>query len=159
MGHGSVFHSQQAKMRTGMISGRCRSLLADTMDIHPVRPGEIADAFELLVSHGWRKRLASAEQFAGLVAASQVAAVAVSSGRVVGFVRAITDGISNGYLSMLVVAPEYRQKGVGRALVAHALAANPHGTWVLRAGRDGAVEFFARLGFQPSSIAMERPRA
>lgn len=32
-------------------------------------------------------------------------------------------------------------------------------TWVLRAGREGASEFFSRLGFEPSSIAMERPRS
>jgi ribosomal protein S18 acetylase RimI-like enzyme len=67
--------------------------------------------------------------------------------------------LSNGYLSMLVVAPELRRRGIGRALVMHALAANPRGTWVLRAGRDGAAEFFSKLGFQSSTLAMERLRA
>ena len=129
------------------------------MDIHSIRPDEIADAFELLASNGWDRRLGSAGQFAELVAASQVAVVAVSEGRVVGFVRAITDGLSNGYLSMLVVAPEQRRRGIGRALVMHALSTNPHGTWVLRAGRDGAAEFFSKLGFQPSTMAMERLRS
>ena len=32
-------------------------------------------------------------------------------------------------------------------------------TWVLRAGRPGAPEFFARLGFRAAPLAMERPRA
>ena len=31
-------------------------------------------------------------------------------------------------------------------------------TWVLRAGREGAPAFFARLGFVQSTLAMERSR-
>lgn len=129
------------------------------MEIHTVTPNDIPAAFELLASNGWHERITSADQLAELVAASQVAAVAISAGEVVGFVWAITDGLSNGYLSMLVVAPEHRRQGVGRALVEYAVAANPRGTWVLRAGRDGAAEFFSRLGFRQSTIAMERLRA
>lgn len=129
------------------------------MDIRRIQPREIKTVFELLAANGWHARLANIEQFAQLIEASQIAAVAVSAGQVIGFVRAITDGLSNGYLSMLVVAPEHRHQGVGRALVEHALATNPHGTWVLRAGREGAAGFFSRLGFQQSVLAMERPRA
>jgi ribosomal protein S18 acetylase RimI-like enzyme len=77
---------------------------------------------------------------------------------VVGFARAITDGLSNGYLSMVVVAPEFRRQGVGRTLVEEVTAGSPAITWVLRAGREGANEFFARLGFEPSTVAMERKR-
>lgn len=128
------------------------------MEIHTVTPSDIPAAFELLASNGWHERIASADQLAELVAASQVAAVAISAGEVVGFARAITDGLSNGYLSMLVVAPEHRRQGIGRALVEYAVAANPRGTWVLRAGRDGAAEFFSSLGFRQSTIAMERLR-
>lgn len=128
------------------------------MEIHTVTPSDIPAAFELLASNGWHERITSADQLAELVAASQVAAVAISAGEVVGFVRAITDGLSNGYLSMLVVAPEHRRQGIGRALVEYAVAANPRGTWVLRAGRDGAAEFFSSLGFRQSTIAMERLR-
>ena len=47
----------------------------------------------------------------------QRAIVAVGpSGQVVGFARAITDGLCNGYLSVVVVAPELRRQGIGRAL-------------------------------------------
>ena len=49
-------------------------------------------------------------------------------------------------------------QGIGRALVEHITGDDLRITWVLRAGREGAIEFFAKLGFQVSSVAMERLR-
>lgn len=129
------------------------------MEIHRVQTEELSSAYELLAQNGWRERLESLERFAQLVAASQLAEVAVTSGEVVGFLRGITDGMSNGYLSMVVVAPSHRGRGIGRKLVEHAMGKNPQVTWVLRAGRTGASEIFAKLGFEHSSLAMERRRA
>ena len=128
------------------------------MEIRRVLESELLSVLELLATNGWRERIGSLEQFTALVKASQLAEVAVLDDRVVGFVRAITDGLSNGYLSMLVVAPEHRRNGIGRQLVQHALGCNPQVSWVLRAGRYGAVEFFAKLGFEHSDCAMERRR-
>jgi ribosomal protein S18 acetylase RimI-like enzyme len=128
------------------------------MQFRRLLASELHEVYELLAANGWRERVGTLEQFSSLISASQLAEVAVLDGRVVGFVRAITDGLSNGYLSMLVVAPEHRRKGVGRQLVEHALGSNSKVTWVLRAGRDGSSEFFSKLGFVQSVSAMERPR-
>jgi len=94
-----------------------------------------------------------------LVQRSQRTAVCIEDSRVVGFARAITDELSNGYLSMVVVNSGLRWRCIGRKLVEHITRDRPDITWVLRAGRDGAVEFFSALGFQPSVVAMERCRS
>ena len=52
----------------------------------------------------------------------------------VGFARALCDGVSNGYLSMVAVAEDKRGLGIGRELVQRLTGDDPDITWVLRAG-------------------------
>ncbi|KRD27195.1 GNAT family acetyltransferase [Acidovorax sp. Root267] len=129
------------------------------MPVRDLLDRDIPQVHALLVAHGWSHRLGTLSQFEALVAASQCNLVALNGDEVVGYARAITDGLSNGYLSMLVVATAFRGQGLGRALVQQTLAKAPAATWVLRAGRPGASDFFARMGFAPSAIAMERTRS
>ena len=128
------------------------------ISIRDLLPTEVEAARQFLERHGWGHRTGTAEHFAQLVQNSQRTAVALSGQQIIGFARGITDGLSNGYLSMVVVAEPLRRQGIGQALVRHILGSEKGITWVLRAGRPGAAEFFARLGFSPSSAAMERPR-
>lgn len=128
------------------------------VDVRDRRPGEESALHAFLVAQGWGHRLGDVAHFQRVLAASQRVAVAEADGRIVGFARALTDGLSNGYLSMVAVASGFRRRGVGRALVQRVMGDDPAITWVLRAGRDGAPEFFARLGFEPSTTAMERRR-
>jgi ribosomal protein S18 acetylase RimI-like enzyme len=129
------------------------------MQIRDMRTADIDSVFQLLCANGWAARLGDSKRFAALIAHTQRAAVAEDGGQVVGFARGITDYLSNGYLSMVVVADTHRRRGIGRALVDHVVGDDPRITWILRAGRDYAADFFASLGFAPSDIAMERTRA
>ncbi len=128
------------------------------MEIRPIRSDEIEAARLLLAASNWGQRVADAGVFADLIARSQIALVAVDDGQVVGFLRAITDGLFNGYISMVVVADSHRGRGIGSALVQAAITGNDDITWVLRAGRDGVAAFYEKLGFQASQVAMERQR-
>ena len=124
-----------------------------------VKPSQIESVRLFLGDNGWGHRTGSAEYFAQLITHSQRTAVAMKGSQIVGFARGITDGLSNGYLSMVVVCGQHRREGVGRALVEHVMGENRDITWVLRAGREGASEFFSSLGFETSTIAMERSRS
>lgn len=129
------------------------------MEIRTIRASEIEAARALLASTGWAHRVSEPEAFRQLVAQSQRVAVAVEAGAVVGFARALCDGLSNGYLSMVVVAEGYRRKGIGRRLVEFVMGDDARITWVLRAARSEEAPFFEKLGFAASSVAMERLRA
>jgi ribosomal protein S18 acetylase RimI-like enzyme len=128
------------------------------MQLRRIRAAEMQEVHELLAANGWKDRIGSLQRFTELLEASQVAEVAIIEDRVVGFARGISDDRSNGYLSMVAVAATHRCNGIGSLLVKHAMGTNPEITWVLRAGREGAAEFFAKLGFEHSSLAMERRR-
>ncbi len=129
-----------------------------TLQVRPIQPHEAEAAWCLLRDNGWAHRVPSVDVLQDLIEHSQRAVVAVEQDKLIGFARAITDGLSNGYLSMVVVDGAHRHRGVGRALVDAVTGDDSGVTWVLRAGREGAADFFAALGFEPSKVAMERRR-
>ncbi|MFN9141894.1 MAG: GNAT family N-acetyltransferase [Betaproteobacteria bacterium] len=127
------------------------------MHVRSIHPDEYEAARLLLQASNWDNRVADPKTFAELVSHSQIALVAIKDDQVVGLLRALTDGLFNGYISMVVVAEKYRQQGVGTALVKAAMDENQEITWVLRAGTSGVSAFYEKLGFNVSEVAMERP--
>ena len=129
------------------------------MQVRSIQPSELEAAQRLLLKNGFEgERLTDVERFRELISRSQRALVAVEAGEVIGFARAICDELSNGYLSMLVVAEQHRGRGVGTALVKAVIGEDRSIGWVLRAARPGLASFYEKLGFVRSTVAMELPR-
>lgn len=138
--------------------GRRVAWVEDLMlSIRPIRPDELEAVRQLLFDSGWSGARMEPGTFAAIVERSQVALVAIDDERIVGFARALTDGLSNGYVSMVAVAPTHRRRGIGQALVRRTMGDDLDMTWVLRA-RPGSEAFYASLGFVASTVAMERVR-
>jgi ribosomal protein S18 acetylase RimI-like enzyme len=133
--------------------------LGRAVEIRPIQAAEIEEARLLLCRVGWSHRVSDPAEFRDLVGKSSIALVATDQGQVIGFIRGLTDGVSNGYISMLVVHEEHRLRGIGSQLVRAAMGENPKMTWVLRAQRPELFSFYEKLGFRVSEVAMERVRA
>ena len=126
--------------------------------IRSYRPGDLDAVRFLLMAEGWSGRAENRELLSRVIESATRAVVADVDQQVVGFGRCVTDGTSNGYLSMVVVEASHRRQGIGRSIV-EALMGDAAGlTWVLRAGHPGSESFWEAIGFRRSRITYERPR-
>jgi len=110
-----------------------------------------------LSENGWETRVADADRFKKMVKNASRTVVALNDGEMIGFARALCDDASNGYIGTVAVAEEMRGRGIGREMVRRLLGDDTHITWVLRSGRDSG-GFWKKMGFLPSTDAMERKR-
>jgi predicted N-acetyltransferase YhbS len=127
------------------------------MDFRTATPADYEAIRQFLAENGWKKRVENAERFYKMMKNADRTIVAFDGARIVGFARALCDDISNGYIGTVVVAPDKRKQGVGRELVERLIGEDKNITWVLRAGR-GSREFWKKMGFGDSEIAMEKIR-
>lgn len=104
----------------------------------------------------WRTR----DDFDAQVAVSWrvVGVYEAATGRMVGFARAISDGVAYGYLADVYVLPEARGRGLGKELVATMIDRGPGAgfRWCLHT-RD-AHGLYRQFGFAPpDGKYLERP--
>jgi predicted N-acetyltransferase YhbS len=127
------------------------------MEFKAAQPEDYEAVRRFLAEAGWQERVRDAERFRKMMEGTARAVIAWDGTRVTGFARALCDGVSNGYISMVAVAASERGRGIGRKLI-HSLIGDDTGiTWVLRAGR-GSPGFWEKMGFKASEVAMERER-
>jgi GNAT superfamily N-acetyltransferase len=101
----------------------------------------------------WRTR----EQVEAQVDSAWRVVSAHLEGRMVGFARAVSDGVALAYLADVYVLPEIRGSGVGRALVAAMIESGPGAgfRWMLHT-RD-AHGLYGEFGFhEPDATYLER---
>src|SRR6266511_3562219 len=121
------------------------------MEFRSVTPAEYESVRQFLAEVGWQHRVNNPEQFRRMMENTDRTVVAWDDSRIVGFARALCDGVSNGYISMVAVAPDRRGQGIGRNLVESLIDDDLNITWVLRPGR-GSGGFWERIGFKGSEM-------
>ena len=88
-----------------------------TVDIRPFEDPDAATIARLSTTVQWPS-LTNAEVVMDVCnAPGAVAYVALSDDRLVGWARAVGDGVLQSHLSFLAVHPDHRRRGIGRLLV------------------------------------------
>jgi GNAT superfamily N-acetyltransferase len=81
-------------------------------------------------------------------------------GAMVGFARALADGEALGYLADVIIEPEHRGRGLGRALVREMVEGAGAAGWRWMLHTKDAHGLYADFGFRaPDATYLERPRA
>jgi N-acetylglutamate synthase-like GNAT family acetyltransferase len=127
------------------------------IEYRAAEPRDFDDIRRFLADIGWEKRVADESRFRKLMENASRTVVALEGGRIVGFARALSDDVSNGYIGTVAVVEDKRGHGIGRKMVKRLMGDDPNITWVLRSGR-GSDEFWKKMGFRESEVAMERTR-
>ena len=113
-------------------------------------PAALAEIRRLYLLAEWCEEADDDSFLPPLFAGSTVVLSAWSGEHVVGIGRAISDGVSDAYIQDVVVAPEFRRRGIGAALVngiADRLRRRGIG-WIGLVGAPGTEAFYASLGFR-----------
>ena len=76
---------------------------------------------------------------------------AMDSGRLVGFGRAISDGVADGYIQDVVVLDSHRKRGIATRIVQKILddLSGRGISWIGLIATPGSMELYRRLGFSP----------
>jgi len=77
--------------------------------------------------------------------------------RLVGFARALSDGVATAYLNSVMVDPDYRRRSIGRAMLERLMHGREDIKFVLHTRPDAAA-FYAALGFRDATEMMVRDR-
>jgi ribosomal protein S18 acetylase RimI-like enzyme len=118
---------------------------------------DLSQLATIFTSAGWGWRAADPAKLAALVEGSRFVVSAYDGERMVGFARAISDGVTNAYVSTVAVLPAYRGRGIGAELVRQLLEGRDGIRFVLHAA-PGVQDFYRRLGFEDASDMLRRDR-
>lgn len=106
---------------------------------------------------GWSARTVDQARFTALIKGSRFVVSAWDGDALVGFARAISDGVKNAYVTDVVVRADHRRQGIGAELVRRLLADRDDIKFVLRADPE-LHRWYAALGFveAPNMLVRER---
>jgi GNAT superfamily N-acetyltransferase len=113
----------------------------------PWADADCAAIRELSAAEGWPTPTTRPEADLASWRAAWPAIIAEADGEVVGFLRALSDGAVTTYVAELLVAPAWRGRGLGRALLDACQALAPTTRLDLLA-KPAATRFYERVAFR-----------
>lgn len=102
---------------------------------------------------GWNDKTDDLERLKTMVDNSQVVITAWDDELMVGFARCTTDYVFNGQINNVVVACDYRGRGIGKNLVEKIVKNNDKVTYILRGDTDN-LAFYNNLGFKSANTSL-----
>ena len=119
----------------------------ETDRIEYIVPAEIdpAEAAALYVEAGWMESADEAET-AKMLRGTFAVSAAFHEGRLIGFMRAFSDGVSDAYMLDLIVNKNYRRLGIGRKILDNLTGYLKRLgiDWILCIGAPDTDEFYSR---------------
>lgn len=120
------------------------------------RDVDLAQLGALFRSVGWESRGGDTAKLARIVSGSLWVVTAWQSERLVGFARAISDGVTTAYVTDVMVDPSMRRAGIATELVRRLVADKDDIQFVLRAPPH-LHPFYRSLGFgDPTDMLLRR---
>ena len=121
--------------------------LPEGVAIRPWAEGDWRQVRELALRQDWTSYRDDPERVLDAWRNSRPALVAVADGAVIGFLRALTDGLLTVYVGELAVAEAHRGRGIARALIDACHCLYPEARLDVLASVD-AQGFYQRIGFR-----------
>lgn len=105
-------------------------------------------------SVGWKKH--DEEKIKKVFQSSNVVAIAYDENKIVGFGRALSDGVFNAAIYDVVIDEQYQNKGIGQKIIENLLAPLNDISCVHLVSTAGNEEFYKKAGFRKMKTGMAR---
>ena len=108
---------------------------------------------------GWQHPF-SGEEHLRMLAGSAFTELAIDeqSGRVVGFIGALSDGVQGAFITLLEVLPDYQGQGIGQGLMERMLQQLSHIQTIELMCDHDLIPFYQRFGMTPTNGMVLRRR-
>lgn len=85
---------------------------------------------------------------------SYAVCIAFTGGKIIGTVRALSDGVCNAYIVDVWTLSAYRHRGIATTMMQNVMERLPGQHIYLFT--DDAIDFYKKLGFQPQGVGLSR---
>lgn len=109
---------------------------------------------EIYHSVGWKKH--NEEKIKKIFTLSNVVTIAYDKDKIVGFGRAMSDGVFNAAIYDVVIEDTYQYKGIGQQIIDDLLAQLKDISCVHLVATTGNEEFYRKVGFSKMKTGMAR---